>query len=336
MRSRPAPSDTASTFPRAAPRPLLSAATLPSVRFLMLLLLATPAALRAAEPGTAGFLSLRFGTGARYAGMGDVGVSLARDATAAYWNPAGLASVGTTSFALQHNEWLETVRVESASLAHATQIGVFGLHFSGMYTDEIERTTTSSPAPEGHFNVYEIAVQGAYGRSLGRSEKVGDLDLGISFKGLFSGLDDETANGWAVDLGARLRSRIEGLTFGVAGLHLGPNMTFIQDGFELPATLRVGADYERALPEIESEFVVAYDLEVVNDDNDLRNHFGVEYTYQHLVSLRGGVKTGFDTVGNNGTFGVGVRRGGYRFDYAFTSVEQDLGNVHRFSIAVDL
>ncbi|MFQ5600003.1 MAG: hypothetical protein ACE5G2_05565, partial [Candidatus Krumholzibacteriia bacterium] len=160
-----------------------------------------------------------------------------------------------------------------------------------------------------------------------------ELDIGFAFKGLFSGLDDETANGWAVDVGARLHSRIPGLTFGAAGQHLGPEMTFIQDGFKLPATLRVGADFQKSLLDYASHFVLAYNLEVVNDD-DLRSHFGVEYSYRELLSLRGGVKAGFDSQG--GTFGIGVRKASYRFDYAFADVDNDLGNGHRFSIAIDL
>ena len=298
----------------------------------LLLLLAAP--VRAGEPGSVGFLSLRFGTGARYAGMGDVGVSLARDASAVYWNPAGLAAIKTTSLGLQHNEWLQSFRAESAALAHATDLGVFGLYFSGLYLDDIERTTSASSTPEGTFNVYEIAVQGAYGRSLTHSEKLGDLDVGLAFKGLFSGLDSDTASGWAFDVGAHLRTQIPGLTFGAAGQHLGPDITFIEDHSPLPATLRVGADYQRSVQEYRSDFAVAYDLEVVNDD-DLRNHFGVEWTYAQLISLRGGFKTGFDSQ-KNGCFGVGVQRGGYHFDYAFTGVDNDLGNVHRFSIGIDL
>ena len=299
----------------------------------LLAFLCLPRFAAAGEPGSAGFLSLRFGTGARFAGMGDTGVSLASDATAVYWNPAGLASEQTTSIALQHNEWLETVRVESASLAHATGIGVFGLHFSGLYMDDIQRTTIPSNIPEGSFNVYEIAVQGAYGRRVGSLEKLGSIDAGVGFKGLFSGLDDEKASGWAVDVGTRLHTLITGLTFAAAAQHRGPEMTFIQDGFELPVTLRVGGDYQRQFAAQRTDFVVAYDLEVVNDD-DPRSHFGAEITYMDLFSVRGGWKTGFDT--QSGSFGVGVRKAGYRFDYAFTSVSDDLGNGHRFSIAIDL
>jgi hypothetical protein len=265
--------------------------------------------------------------------MGDTGVSLAEDATAAYWNPAGLAAVEGTTFTLQHSEWLETVRVESASLGHATGFGVFGLFFSGLYTDPIERTTIPSSIPEGDFHVYEVAVQGAFGRRIGTIERLGSIDGGLGVKGLFAGLDDETANGWALDFGARLHTLMEGLTFGASALHLGPEMTFIQDGFQLPATLRVGGDYRRRFAPQQLDLAVAYDLEVVNDDEP-RNHFGVEFGYMELFSLRGGYKTGFDSQG--GSFGVGVRKAGYRFDYAFTSVSNDLGNAHRVSLGIDL
>ncbi len=297
------------------------------------ILLFLTAAGNAAQPGTAGFLSLRFGTGARFAGMGDTGVSLASDATAAYWNPAGLAGEKSTSIALQHNEWIETVRVESASLAHATQVGVLGLHFSGLYLDEIQRTTIPSSIPEGSFNVYEIAVQAGFGREVGTVEKLGQIEAGLGVKGLFSGIDDEKASGWAMDVGTRLHTRIEGLTFAAAALHLGPEMTFIEDGFELPVTLRVGGDYQKHFASQRTDLVFAYDLEVINDD-DPRSHFGAELSYMDLFSLRGGWKTGFDT--QSGSFGVGVRKAGYRFDYAYTSVGEDLGSAHRFSLAIDL
>ena len=286
-----------------------------------------------AEPGTAGFLSLRLGAGARYSAMGDVGVSLARDATAAYWNPASLTAVETTSLGLQHSEWISSVRVESFSLAHATDLGVFGLHFSGLYMDEIERRTVASTIPEGHFNVYEIAVQGAWGHHLFESERLGEFDFGVGVKGLFSGLDDETARGWAVDVGVRLLTRIDGLTFAAAGQHLGPDVTFIQESFKLPASMRVGADYSSRVPSWKGDFTLVYDLEVVNDDA-LRSHVGGELGYQDLVSLRAGYKGGFDTQG--ATFGVGVRKAGYRFDYSFADIAADLGNGHRFSLGIDL
>ena len=117
-----------------APKLTLSACTV----FLGSALLQAPI-VHANDPGTAGFLSLRLGAGGRAAGMGDAQVSLVNDATATYWNPAGLAAETGTSFTFMHDEWLSSVRMETASLAHATNLGTFGLHFSGMYLDKIER-----------------------------------------------------------------------------------------------------------------------------------------------------------------------------------------------------
>jgi hypothetical protein len=291
-------------------------------------LVATGTPLWAGEPGTAGFLSLRLGSGARAAAMGDAHVALAKDATAVYWNPGGLASIQGTSFALQHNEWFDTIRVTSAAFGHATDYGTFGLNFSGMYMDEIPKVETASDADLGNFNVYEVAISAAWGINV-----LEVWDVGVAVKGLNSKLDETSASGWAVDLGLKFHTKIEGLTFAAVAQHLGPEMTFISDPFELPATARLGAGYERAVAD-HSDLALAYDLEIANDAKDPRNHFGVEYTYQKALNLRAGFKTGFESQG--GTFGVGLRRKGYYFDYAYLDIQNDLGNSHRFSLGIDL
>lgn len=283
---------------------------------------------QAGEAGTAGFLSLRLGASGRAAGMGDAYVSLAEDATAAYWNPAGLASVTGTSFTLMHHEWLETVRVETASLAHRTQVGTFGLHFSGMYLDEIERFTSATSLPEGHFNVYEIAVSGAFGRRIFEV-----WDVGVAVKGLVSKADDIGANGWAVDAGARYRTKVPGLTFAAAGQNIGPELTFIQESFLLPATARAGANYQRSFPQLHGGATIAGDL-VLPTDGDSHLHFGTEYVHRDFASVRLGYKANYDS--QRYTFGVGLSKSGYRFDYAFAEVRNDLGTGHKFAFSIDL
>jgi hypothetical protein len=292
------------------------------------LALLIPGPVRANDPGSAGFLSLRLGAGARSAGLGDAYVSLADDATAAYWNPAGLAAVRGTSFTLMHDEWIHTVRMETASVAHNTALGTFGVHFSGMFLDEIERFTTASGTPEGSFNVFEIAVSLAYGRSL-----IEDLDVGVAVKGLRGEVDNLDANGWAADFGARYRTRIPGLTFAGAVQNLGPNISYLQEDFLLPLTARAGADYQRAVPGLHGRLVAAFDL-VFPTDGDARQHVGLEYVYRDLASARLGYKGNYDSQGL--TFGVGVKRSGYRFDYAFADIDNDLGNGHKLAFSLDL
>jgi len=292
------------------------------------LVLAVPGLARAADPGTAGFLSLRLGDGARSAGMGDAAVSLAGDATAAYWNPAGLASVERTSFALMHDEWLASVRMETASLAHATELGVFGLHFSGMYTDEIPRYSTASGFPEGSFNAFEIAVTGAYGRRVRP-----DWDAGFAVKGLYSKLDEVAAKGWAADLGVRYRTRIPGLTVGGVLQNLGPKIKYVSEEMLLPATGRMGADYQHPVEALSGRVVAALDL-VWPTDGEMRQHLGLEYVYRDFASLRLGYKANYDSQGL--TFGIGLRQSGYHFDYAYADIGNDLGNGHKFAFSIDL
>jgi hypothetical protein len=287
-----------------------------------------PALAVAGEAGTAGFLSLRLGAGARAAGMGDAQVSLAQDATATYWNPAGLAAVKTTSFTLMHDEWLSTVRMETASLAHATEFGNFGFHFSGEYLDNIERRETASSEPTGTFSAFEYSFAGAYGRRVHQ-----DVDVGLAVKGLYSKLDDVSASGWAVDLGARYRTQVPGLTFAGAAQNLGPKMKFISDEFVLPAVARLGADYQRNVPALRGRLTGAFDF-LIPTDGDPRQHFGLEYTYRDIAAARIGYKANYDSQGL--TFGVGLRKNGYHFDYAFAAIGNDLGDAHKFAFSVDL
>jgi hypothetical protein len=220
--------------------------------------------------------------------------------------------------------------METASVAHATQAGTFGLHFSGMYLDEIERTETASATPTGHFNVYEVAVNAAYGRRIVR-----DVDGGIAVKALHSKIDDISANGWAVDLGTRYRTRIPGLTFAAAAQNLGPKMKFIAEEFILPATARVGADYQRDVPQLNGRVTGAFDL-LFPTDGDARQHFGLEYVFRGLAAARVGYKANYDSQGL--TFGAGLRlrNSGYRFDYAYVDIDNDLGSGHKFALSIDL
>jgi hypothetical protein len=77
---------------------------------VLLLLLATD--VRAAQifrkVGTAGAQFLKIGVGARAVGMGETFVAVADDASAIWWNPAGVARItadGESHLTLNHSTW---------------------------------------------------------------------------------------------------------------------------------------------------------------------------------------------------------------------------------------
>src|SRR6185503_601516 len=77
--------------------------------------------------GTAAGQFLKFGAGARAEGMGEAYTVLAQDATALYWNPAGLSSVEHWGLSLMHMVGVEETSFEYGSAAKRLGGGVLGV-----------------------------------------------------------------------------------------------------------------------------------------------------------------------------------------------------------------
>src|ERR1039458_1033171 len=78
----------------------------------LLVLLSLPALAR----GGAGYTSANFlqiGTGARAAAMADSFTALSDDATAVFWNPAGIYQAQGTQLSLPHSQWLQGANLET-------------------------------------------------------------------------------------------------------------------------------------------------------------------------------------------------------------------------------
>ena len=85
--------------------------------FVMCLFLSAAAA-RADDEGTSTANFLKIGTGARPVGMGGAFCAVADDATAAYWNPAGLAALRVPEVSAMHLKWFQDTNYQFLSYAH--------------------------------------------------------------------------------------------------------------------------------------------------------------------------------------------------------------------------
>ncbi len=315
----------------------------PALILLLATTLLAPIA-SAYEPGTSGLLFLRLGVSERAVAMGEAYTALATDATALYWNPAGLASVSNTQLHLMHNEWISSVRQEFVGLAHPTRLGTFAIGVTGLTMDDMERRDDlPSSVPLGHFSAFDLAVHGGYGREL-----LENLELGFAVKWIYSRLDEENAKGYLIDMGLRHESVIPGITLAATLMHFGSKFSYLDEEFDAPRTIKLGAAWSRSLGRGgDSALNLAYDLLLLSDsdtesDADLgeskslnaRHHMGLEYDHQHLAALRFGYKVGYDSQALS--FGAGVRWQQFQFDYAFLPVDNDLGNSHRMGITLDL
>jgi hypothetical protein len=299
-----------------------------SLRTLLLLVsvlgLASAGAALAGKPGDAGFLSLRWGVGARETAMGGAGVASARGAAAIYWNPANLAFQGfRTELLLQHQGWLGLFNKETAAIAHRTSLGVIGFFFSGFYADEIERYSTEPVGvPEGTFEPYDVVVGLAYSRKIAES-----FAAGLMIKMLYEKIDVYSDSGFAFDLFISHRAVIEGLSFGASVTNLGGQFQLRDEPFDLPLALRIGAAYDPPQSFFAGKVTLAGDVIAPNDGNE-KAHIGAEYRLVPLLSLRLGTKINYDSQGL--TAGAGLRKDLLEIGYAFEDMNNDLDPMHKF------
>lgn len=288
-----------------------------------------PTAAVGGEPGDAGALFLRVGVGARAAAMGEAFIAVAQDASALYWNPAAMSPVLGTNVVLQHTEHFQSVRLEQAMLTHETDWGTLGLGFTGNYMDDLERRDNfPSAVPLGDFSVYDVAFLVGFSRYV-----TPNLAAGVTVKPIYERIDDISASGVAVDAGVYHVSQIKGVNFAAVVGNVGSPMKFDAEEFALPRYVKVGASLTRDVEAIRGGVLATTDI-VFPNDGDARIHLGVEGNYLRRFFLRAGFKAGYESQG--ATFGLGVSRRRFGVDYAFLLIDNDLGNSHRFSLALSL
>jgi len=292
----------------------------PSVVALLFLL--TPA-LALADPGETGFAFLKLGVGARPMGMGSAYVAIADDPTAVYWNPAGLATISKTQVTAMHNEWIQDFRQEFVAVGAKAGPGSLGFGFSGFYADEFERRDDTGVLT-GHFGFNDIAMTGAYGLPVTKG-----LDAGLAVRYVREMIDQESATSLMADLGAQYRLRDTGVAFGAAIQNLGGDSKFVSESFPIPMTWRVGAAATRPLAKLQGRGTLTAELRQAKAD-DMHFHIGAEYSYKEHVALRVGGKFGYDN--EDVSFGLGLAKDWFHFDYAMVPLSSDLGTTHFFSV----
>lgn len=306
--------------------------------------------------GTAGAQFLQIPIGARNAALGSAVVGVIDDASSAFWNPAGLANVHSTSLHFSFFNWFKFFDVNAFSLAkNFSDFGTIGVSILVLNMDKMEITTEFEPNGTGrYFDAQDMAIGISYARNL-----TDRFRFGITAKYVYQRIWNEVANGVAFDVGTQYTLDFNNLTIAMSMTNFGPdlNMTgedlnvihdknttlplnrlsparFVTDDYPLPLHFQVGI----AMDLFKSEFVsskIGFDASHPNDNKE-RLHFGTEFTFFDLLSIRGGYKYNYDD--ENFTLGGGVRTVfddfKIAFDYSFSAFNI-LPNVHRISLNLE-
>ncbi|HKQ19640.1 MAG TPA: PorV/PorQ family protein [Candidatus Eisenbacteria bacterium] len=301
---------------------------------------------------------LRIGVGARALGMGSAFVGLADDGTAAYWNPAGLATLERREATAMHAEQFGSI-VKYDFLSFAMPIGdpgkarqSLGFSFIRLGVDDIPDTRGLEILDQngnGRFDYPEDRLVVDESRFIFNSDN--DVALLISYAreirpGLSVGGNFKMIRQW---LGDSLRSNGFGLDAGVlwlgpSGWSLGAKLSDATttrilwntgtNEFIAPS-LRIGGAKTRAFGNRKHIVTAALDVQVGFSDERLSSqahlggvtfefHPGVEYWIERRLALRAGMEA------RNFSAGGGIRVRRFGLDYAYLD-HRDLDSSHRVS-----
>ena len=280
--------------------------------------------------GTVGEQFLKIGVGARATAMGSAFASIADDASAVYWNPAGVARITRSVIAINHCDWAADILFSSAAYVFDPRYvpGMVAFQVRSLYMPEQAVRTVTKPEGTGEmFDNGDVAVGVTYARSL--TDK---FSMGITFNYLDSSLADQHSSGYAFDFGTLYDTGFQSLRIGMEIQNIGTEMKFIERSVKLPTLFRVGMSmsvYENA----QFRVLSAVDFSHPPDNNE-RANLGTEVGYKDFLYLRGGYGFGYDAEGVSGGLGFKVPtslNSEATLDYAYVDMGY-LGGVHRVSI----
>ncbi|MBU1318457.1 MAG: PorV/PorQ family protein [candidate division Zixibacteria bacterium] len=264
---------------------------------------------------------LRMGVGARALGMGGAYVAVADDATAGYWNPAGLSHVGKFSFSsmIAANMGVDRKYNYLSIAGGGFRFGTIGFSWLNAGTSDIA-SYTSNGVREADFNANDHAFLFSWGNNMAT-----DLALGVTAKVVYQKIDDYTKTGVGFDVGV-LYNISSTAQLGITAADLGTKV-----GDYVPMTFRVGAV---VFPT--TGFTIPIEIEKVQHRSEIKLRAGAEYATQFGTNYWGAVRGGV----NDGDFTIGAGlkiAGRYSIDYAYITEASDaFGENHRISLTVDI
>lgn len=311
--------------------------------------------------GTTAAKVLSIPVGSRALGMGGAFVAVADDATAMYWNPAGIGPLTQNEFVFMHSEWLADIRFDFVGLVFPLRgLGTVGFNFSAMTMDEMDITTEYEPEGTGEtFSAGSFVAGISFARNL-----TDNFSIGATGKYVSENIWNSTASGLAIDIGTLFVTPFRGIRLGASISNFGQKMQILgddllvqkdidagmagnnesvnaylaSDKFDMPLTMRIGISTEIINTDF-NKLLLAIDGLHPNDNTESINIGGEYTTLKNIVAVRGGIKSiGLKDREEKYSIGGGINYflgGGKRIkiDYAYEQFLH-LKDIHQFTLGV--
>jgi hypothetical protein len=257
--------------------------------------------------------------------MGGQGSALDAGASSVWANPALAARSRERLVQFTHIAWIEGINQEFAALTMPAGKGNFGLAFQYLDSGDIDLYGDNpSDSPLGTYSIVHAALSVLYARNI-----TDQIAIGAAYKQLFEKELDETAQGYALDLGLTANLPVTGLSAAIAARNYGRMGKLRNERSELPSDIALGLGYQMQF--------VGRTVRLAGDwlipkygDGGLR--LGAEISPVDKFFVRAGYRSDSDI--QDVSFGAGVMINMFSFDIAYTPMREGFEDALRFTLGV--
>ena len=271
------------------------------------------------------FLSIEVGSNA--VGMGGAYTSIANDATAMYWNPAGLSFHDTKEVYFNHANWIADISFDYFGITFPmNNKSVLGFNLTSVSMDEMEVTRYGNENTGETFRAADYAIGSTYALNL-----TDRFSVGFNGKYIQQSIANSHAKGFALDFGTLFITPF-GFTLGTSISNFGPKLRMSGDDlligadvdeniegnnesvtgilstdyFDLPLVLRIGiSDQFQMGPR--NQIIISADAISPNDNANYINAGLKLQLLDGLISLYAGANSLFlDNAESEFSFGCGI------------------------------
>jgi len=297
------------------------------------------------RPQGAEFLLLP--VGARATALGQAATADGGTTEAIFWNPAGLAELSKSEFAVHHFNAFFGNGDAAAFAFHGARLGTIALAAYVIDYGDLDLTPREGGGvPIGRITPRNVALSLSYGTELG-----GGVDVGVTYKlvqfrvdcsGDCTDVPATTATTHAADVGVRYAFSGVPLSVGISLRNFGFNLQ-VENSAQadpLPTRLALGIAFDvlRPVPGREGESI---DVRVLADLQSAVGHgafapmklVGVESGVGELIRVRGGYAF-LDSDAKGPSLGIGLKVGAVSLDLARVFFANDnLGEKEPFHVS---
>ena len=251
--------------------------------------------------------------------MGGGFTSLAVDASAVYYNPAGLSYLDYQELSVMHTVLFESTIYDYVAWVYpfSDRNGI-GLGFMRVGTDDILKTVNFEEQYLFDYSYSQFIL--SFGQRLGRY-----ISFGVSAKMVNQSLDEFSDYGFGLDAGLLIKV-YKNLSLGVIARDVLPAKIKLNTYEEtVPASVMVGMSFKDLKFSEHLSLTTSLDVEKY-EQRSFKLHGGAQLAFYDAYYLR----AGYDR--DNMSFGAGLRFHRLNFDYAYKIMDY-IEDTHNFSLS---